>query len=347
MFGGLRYDCQRGDLQPYSHFSRSHAISALAFKLIGDVLLKLETLADLQTLHVNGVQESATLEYKASAAVDNADAKKLEISKDISAMANAEGGQFVYGMTEANHMPNGLDEGLNPTPFNGLWFEQVIQQNIRPTIEGLKILQLPLENGSVVTVITVPQSKTIHQAKDGRYYRRRNFRNDIMLDYEIREALNRSRTPELFLDLKLDNGLARQPVSFAPGKEISNATPLNVAIGNRSHEPALYSLVQIMIDAEIGVGNTSGFNRVGTKNDDNNQPMAIYSYNLAIPHNMPVFHGPLFAVGKPFQLSLSSAWLHRREAFPLWYELTCPGFSKLVKGQFVLERYVLTIEMPS
>jgi Putative DNA-binding domain len=307
----------------------------------------LDNLEELQSLHANRVQESATLEYKASAAVDNTDAKKLEISKDISAMVNAEGGQFVYGMSEANHMPNGLDEGFSPNPFNGLWFEQVIQQNIRPSVEGLKILQIPLENGNVVAVITVPQSKTIHQAKDGRYYRRRNFRIDIMQDYEIREALNRSKTPDLFLDFRLDKGLSAQPVSFAPGKEISNTIPLFVAIGNLSHEPALYILVKVMIDAEIQVGNASGFARAGTINDDNGRPMSIYSYNLAIPHNMPVFHGPLFGVGKPFDLSLSSAWLHRREIFPLWYELTCPGFSKLFKGQFVLERYLLTLEMPS
>jgi Putative DNA-binding domain len=310
-------------------------------------LLKLDNLEELQTLHGNRVQESATLEYKASAAVDNTDAKKLEISKDISAMANAEGGQFVYGMSEANHMPNGLDEGFSPNPFNGLWFEQVIQQNIRPSVEGLKIFQIPLENGNVVAVITVPQSKTIHQAKDGRYYRRRNFRNDIMQDYEIREALNRSKTPDLFLEFRLDKGLSTQPVSFAPSKEISNAIPLVVAIGNRSHEPALYALVKVMIDAEMQVGKASGFGRAGTLNDDNGHPMTIYSFNLAIPHSMPVFHGPLFTVGQPFELSLSSAWLHRRETFPLWYELTCPGFSKLVKGQFVLERYVLTIDMPS
>ena len=29
-------------------------------------------------------------------------------------MANAEGGQFVYGMTEHNHQPAGLDAGMNP-----------------------------------------------------------------------------------------------------------------------------------------------------------------------------------------------------------------------------------------
>jgi predicted HTH transcriptional regulator len=79
-------------------------------------MLKLETLQDLQALHTNLVQESSTLEYKASPAVENTDARKQEMAKDISAMANAEGGQFVYGMAEANHQPTGLDGGINPTP---------------------------------------------------------------------------------------------------------------------------------------------------------------------------------------------------------------------------------------
>jgi predicted HTH transcriptional regulator len=71
--------------------------------------MKLETVADLQSLHTNGVVESTTLEYKASPAVDKNN--KEEIAKDISAMANAEGGQIIYGMTEVNNLPNGLDGG--------------------------------------------------------------------------------------------------------------------------------------------------------------------------------------------------------------------------------------------
>ena len=56
-------------------------------------------------------------------------------------MANANGGQIIYGMTEAkDHLPSGLDGGINPKPYDGLWLEQVIQQNIQPKIEGLKIL---------------------------------------------------------------------------------------------------------------------------------------------------------------------------------------------------------------
>ena len=62
-------------------------------------MLDLDSLAKLQSLHTNGVPESLHLEYKASQAIQNSDARN-EVSKDISAMANADGGQLIYGMTE-------------------------------------------------------------------------------------------------------------------------------------------------------------------------------------------------------------------------------------------------------
>ena len=76
-------------------------------------MLKLETKPDLLSLIANAVAESTTLEYKASPAVDHKN--KEEIAKDISAMANAAGGQIVYGMTETNHIPTGLDGIATPT----------------------------------------------------------------------------------------------------------------------------------------------------------------------------------------------------------------------------------------
>jgi predicted HTH transcriptional regulator len=147
------------------------------------VMLDLDGLAKLQSLHTNGVPESLHLEYKASQAIQNSDARN-EVSKDISAVANADGGQLIYGMTENknNHLPNGLDGGIDPKPYDGLWLEQVIQQNVSPKIEGLIILAVPKGDGKNYFVVSVPKSITVHQAKDGRYYRRRNFRNDIMDD---------------------------------------------------------------------------------------------------------------------------------------------------------------------
>jgi predicted HTH transcriptional regulator len=45
-------------------------------------------------------------------------AKKLEMARDVSAFANADGGQIVYGMKEnKDHEPEGLDVGLDPREY--------------------------------------------------------------------------------------------------------------------------------------------------------------------------------------------------------------------------------------
>jgi hypothetical protein len=68
------------------------------------VMLKLETQADLEALHAGNIKESISLEYKASPAIDKKDDnKKTEMARDVSAFANADGGQIVYGMTEKDH----------------------------------------------------------------------------------------------------------------------------------------------------------------------------------------------------------------------------------------------------
>jgi hypothetical protein len=77
-------------------------------------MLTLEKRSQLEALHTGNVKESLTLEYKASPAIDKRDdIKKLEMARDVSAFANADGGQIVYGMTESDHEPTGLDEGVD------------------------------------------------------------------------------------------------------------------------------------------------------------------------------------------------------------------------------------------
>ena len=83
-------------------------------------MLKLQTRAELEALHSGLIKESLTLEYKASGAVGKTDSKKEEIAKDASAFANAAGGQIVYGMTEQDNLPTGLDSGLDPKEFPGI-----------------------------------------------------------------------------------------------------------------------------------------------------------------------------------------------------------------------------------
>jgi hypothetical protein len=53
----------------------------------------LEKKSQLEALHRDNIKESLTLEYKASLSVDKQnDSKKLEMARDVSAFANADGG---------------------------------------------------------------------------------------------------------------------------------------------------------------------------------------------------------------------------------------------------------------
>src|SRR5262245_35130496 len=90
-------------------------------------------------------EEELTLDYKAADAVSKADRKKLEITKDVSAMANSAGGVVIYGIRERQDRPH-LPENLDPIDrreFSKEWLEHVIS-NIRPRIADLVIHPVPL-----------------------------------------------------------------------------------------------------------------------------------------------------------------------------------------------------------
>src|SRR5262249_37121328 len=151
-------------------------------------MLKLETKEDLNGLYTGDVKESLHLEYKASDAIDKRDdAKKIEMARDVSAFANADGGQIIYGMTEEDHHPKGLDQGLNPQTYPEIGFDQVLQQHISPKLTGHRVRHVPLSKNAVAVVIDIEATKgDPHQASDNKYYRRHNFNKLAMEHYEIR-----------------------------------------------------------------------------------------------------------------------------------------------------------------
>jgi predicted HTH transcriptional regulator len=130
----------------------------------------------LQSYIDNQIEESLNLDYKAADALQKSDGKKKEISKDVSAMANAAGGLIIYGIKEFDdsakrHRPEKIDP-INRTEISKEWLEQVINSNIQPRIEGLVITPITIDEtaATVAYVVEVPQSATAHQASDKRYY---------------------------------------------------------------------------------------------------------------------------------------------------------------------------------
>ena len=106
-------------------------------------------------------EESHLLEYKAADALAKTHAKKSEITKDVSAMANAAGGLILYGVKEYDDQPH-LPETLDPVDrmvFPKEWLEHIIN-NIKPHIESLIIHPVDLDTGPDHTayVVESPQS---------------------------------------------------------------------------------------------------------------------------------------------------------------------------------------------
>ncbi len=158
--------------------------------------------ARLQQYIDGRVEESSTLEYKSAGALDVTDAKKIEITKDVSAMANAAGGIIIYGIqehggTSSRHLPDRIDP-IDRRQFSKEWLEQVIN-TIEPRISGFKVHPIEIDGDPlrVVYAVEVPKSTTAHQARDQRYYRRYNFERLPMHDHEIRDVMNRASTPDV------------------------------------------------------------------------------------------------------------------------------------------------------
>jgi predicted HTH transcriptional regulator len=156
-----------------------------------------ESQADLELLIKDAVEESLTLDYKAADSLANTDGKKKDITKDVSAMANSDGGLIIYGIREhadpaLKHKPEALDP-VDRTAVTKEWLEHVIN-NIRPRLAP-RIVPIPLDTGPNhgAYVVEVPQSDTAHQAVDFRYYRRFNFESVPMHDYEVRDVMGRAK----------------------------------------------------------------------------------------------------------------------------------------------------------
>lgn len=173
-------------------------------------MLEINDITDLQNLITNQVEENLHLDYKAADALFKTDGKKKEISKDVSAFANSDGGIIIYGIKEfADPTKKHLPEAIDPVDRNDItkeWLEQVINSNISPRLDGLAITPIPIGSfpNDVVYVVTINKSNTAHQAADLRYYKRYNFESVPMYDFEVRDIMNRNKFPKIELSFEIE-----------------------------------------------------------------------------------------------------------------------------------------------
>lgn len=162
--------------------------------------------AYLQSLINGKIEESISLDYKAAEALQQTDGKKKEITKDVSALANAAGGMIIYGIKESplnKRLPDSI-EPITDKLITKEWLDIIIGL-IKPRIEGLIIHPVFIgpEDHKFCFIVEVPQSNRAHQSTDYRYYKRRNFESSPMEDYEIKDVLNRQKNALLSAQIRI------------------------------------------------------------------------------------------------------------------------------------------------
>lgn len=144
------------------------------------------------------IEEDQHLEYKGAGALTKD--KIEEITKDVSAFANADGGTLIYGIAETKGKPSRPEklEPIDGSKVSQEWLEH-ITKTIAPPIPELEIVPIAIPSADIrygyVYLVKVPRSSTAHQARNHKYYRRYNFENQSMPDHEVRDVMHRGNTP--------------------------------------------------------------------------------------------------------------------------------------------------------
>ncbi|KRE13457.1 hypothetical protein ASE63_18465 [Bosea sp. Root381] len=285
-------------------------------------MLKLETTADLQAVIDGGIGESLHLDFKRGDALAKSDGKKREMAKDVSAMANSDGGQIIYGIDE-----DGAGNATSWAPpadrsINADWIGQVLDQNVSPRIEGLRIREIPAPGSGLAFVVAAPRAITRapHQASDKRYYRRHERESVPMYDYEVREAMRRLQDPQLYCRFSL--GIAH------PGLMNNGREGLQIAchIGNRSSVPALYVSLSIFVDARLAKEQFVDWQDFLAKKQTlpSGQEVHRFKREFCAPRDFPVFRESRIEIKSAGFLYPS--WMTPDDEIILGYSLACPGF---------------------
>lgn len=159
--------------------------------------LKIESYEDIENLWKNRIEESTRLEFKGKIGTNN-----KEVAKDISAMANAEGGFIIYGLEEDEKGRAKFSLGVVKEKGSAEKLQQIINSHIHPplTVEIIPI-EAKNEKGEVLEdkeflVVKIPQSfYHIHQVETtGRYYIRSNNTVRRMNEIEIERSYEMSES---------------------------------------------------------------------------------------------------------------------------------------------------------
>lgn len=197
----------------------------------------------LENIVLTKEMESNTLEFKSGDDLNevmksNNNKKNTEFSKDISAMANSNGGDIIYGISEEKKSDKSVAGSFSFVERNFLIdsIEQKLNSLIIPKIDNIEIIPIDFSETEMVVIISIPKSYTAHQAKDKKYYKRFGFSVEPMEDWEVKDIINRGLKPEvelIFSAVKDNNYLSINNITYG-------CYDINIKVHNKGKVSANY-----------------------------------------------------------------------------------------------------------
>jgi len=164
--------------------------------------LLLEDLSRVDSTHIAQLcagkcPESATLDFKRDLP-GNSDKDKHELLKDVSALANSEGGDLVYGIDEQDGAAASI-KALTAEPLDAAKrrIAQVLDAGLEPRVQGVQIVHVDVPGGYVLVVRVPPSFDSPHciRSNANRRFVMRNGTTTTDMTYDqIRNAFDRTAT---------------------------------------------------------------------------------------------------------------------------------------------------------
>ncbi|PKM47712.1 MAG: hypothetical protein CVV03_02265 [Firmicutes bacterium HGW-Firmicutes-8] len=151
--------------------------------------------SDIEFLQTRGVKEFSQLDFKRELLPLNQDGK-FELLKDISAMANADGGFIIYGVEQDSDGAPANLPGLEIQDTDHLQnqIDQIISSGIEEAIYGVRHRSIARNDGRYYYIIKIPSSYLAPhminiQTTKPRFYQRMNTVNVPLNVRQIKEAV--------------------------------------------------------------------------------------------------------------------------------------------------------------
>ncbi len=200
------------------------------------------TEADLAELVLGQVPEGLRLEYKLQT-YGTADSDKAEFLKDISALANTQGGHLLIGVQETGGVATGIP-GLPGIDVDTeiVRLVQIARSGLEPKVNGIQLRPVPLVVGASAIVIRVPPSwaapHRVSAGKRNRFYIRHPGTIDEPSVEELRmmftqSALSLDRAREFRGErlLRIEQGRGSTTLAGGPGRVVLHIVPVSAMRG--------------------------------------------------------------------------------------------------------------------